>query len=64
MIITLIESGLFVLSDGKSPLEILYWSPGFFPFLMAKLNSDFIANNSFQILAERYGLDIEMLILK
>lgn len=62
-IITLLESGLLTIEDGKSPLNILFNSPGFFPFYMSSITSAFIDKMSFRINVTRYGLDDELLKL-
>lgn len=63
-IITLLESGLLALEDGKSPLNVLLNSPSFFPFRMSTVSGDYIAQNVPRIEVVRYGLDDELLKLK
>lgn len=62
-VITLLESGLLSTKEGKSPLNALLNSPGFFPFTMSTVTGTFIAQNSLRINVIRYGLDDELLKL-
>jgi len=63
-IITLLESGLLAIEDGKSPLNVLLNSPSFFPFRMSTVTGDFIAQNVPRVEVVRYGLDDELLKLR
>ncbi len=62
-VIILLESGLLASQEGKSPLNVLLSSPGFFPFAMSTVTGAFIAQNSPRINVARYGLDDEFLKL-
>ena len=62
-VITLLESGLLSTKEGKSSLNVLLSSPGFFPFTMSTVTGAFISQNSTRISVVRYGLDDEFLKL-
>jgi len=62
-VIILLESGLLANEEGKSHLNVLLSSPGFFPFTMSTVVGPFISQNSSRISVVRYGLDDEFLKL-
>lgn len=61
--VIMLEAALWVSADAQSALGLLLNNPGFFPFHLAPISGELVAQRSTRIDVIRYGLDDEMLRL-
>ena len=61
--VSLLESALYAIPEGKADINTLLNSPALFPFQLMLITGDFISQNSDRVTVIRYGLDEELLKL-